>query len=55
MENNETFQSNPTNIEITLKIKTFNKDFEIKISKNETIKKLKQIIEEVNINKIIKK
>ena len=42
-----------TENEITVKIRTMDKEFEIKIKKTDTIKKLKEKIEEVTKKKII--
>ena len=40
--------NNPDENEITVKIRTIDKQFEIKIKKTDTIKKLKEKIEEVS-------
>lgn len=45
--NNQNETSEENKEEITIKIKTFNKEFEVKIKKTETVQKLKQLIEEV--------
>ena len=49
-ENNDNKSNN--NDEITIKIRTMDKEFEIKIKKTSTIKELKEKIEEVN-NKLL--
>jgi hypothetical protein len=49
-ENNDNKTNN--NDEITIKIRTMDKEFEIKIKKTSTIKELKEKIEEVN-NKLL--
>ena len=53
MNPEENIESNSNNSdEITIKIRTMDKEFEIKIKKTSTIKELKEKIEEVN-NKLL--
>ena len=47
LENNEKIENNNDNEEITIKIRTMDKEFEIKIKKTLTIRALKEKIEEV--------
>ena len=47
LENNENIENNNDNEEITIKIRTIDKEFEIKIKKTLTIGELKKKIEEV--------
>ncbi len=50
MNPNENFEnSNNNNEEITIKIRTMDKEFEIQIKKTSTIKQLKEKIEQVTI------
>ena len=54
MNQEENIENNSNNNdEITIKIRTMDKEFEVQIKRTLTIKELKEIIEEINNNLLI--
>lgn len=53
LENNENIENNNDNEEITIKIRTIDKEFPIEIKNDETIKALKEKIETVRKNNLL--